>query len=73
MTHHNDAPPILLILLFPHFNTHLLLLLLLPGHYYTDVLHNPEGTDHGNIRALMATGWTAVEFPEGLSLSPKPQ
>lgn len=35
------------------------------GDYYRkDVLENPEGSDHGNIRALMSTGLEAVEFEE---------
>lgn len=35
------------------------------GKYYReDVLQNPEGTDHGNIRAFMRSGWAGVELPE---------
>ena len=34
------------------------------GKYYReDVLLNPEGSDHGNIRAFMRTGWGGVELP----------
>jgi hypothetical protein len=34
------------------------------GKYYRDdVLQNPEGSDHGNIRAFMRTGWGGVELP----------
>lgn len=33
------------------------------GTYYrNDVLKNPEGTDHGNIRNFMKTGWEGVSF-----------
>lgn len=33
------------------------------GDYYRrDVLEHPEGSDHGNIRNFMATGWAGVEF-----------
>lgn len=35
------------------------------------VLENPEGSDHANIRAFMKGGWDAVEFPEGLALTAK--
>lgn len=39
------------------------------GDYYRkDVLENPEGTDHGNIRNFMKTGWEGVRF-EGEALS----
>merc|ERR1719191_2521832 len=39
------------------------------GRYYReDVLKNPEGTDHGNIRNFMAAGWDGVKFPNGLAL-----
>ena len=42
------------------------------GDYYRkDVLGNPDGDDHANIRALAAGGWDAVKFPNGLSLTPK--
>ena len=35
------------------------------GLYYRDeVLKEPEGTGHGNIRAFMNTGWSAVEFQQ---------
>ena len=30
--------------------------------YRDDVLKNPSGTDHENIRSFMACGWDAVEF-----------
>ena len=33
------------------------------GHYYRDeVLNDPEGTSHGNIRAFMKSGWNGVSF-----------
>ena len=33
------------------------------GRYYReDVLANPTGTDHGNIRNFMQTGWQGIEF-----------
>lgn len=34
------------------------------GRYYReDVLQHPEGSDHGNIRAFMRTGWGGVQLP----------
>lgn len=38
--------------------------------YYEDVLKNPEGTDHQNIRNFMKTGWNAIQF-EGIALVSK--
>jgi hypothetical protein len=32
------------------------------GEHYRSVLANPDGNDHGNIRALMATGLASVRF-----------
>ena len=33
------------------------------GHYYRDdVLKNPQGTDHQNIRNFMKTGWDGIKF-----------
>ena len=33
------------------------------GDYYrVDVLKNPKGSDHGNIRAFMESGWEGVRF-----------
>ena len=33
------------------------------GDYYrTDVLGNPEGDDHQNIRNFMASGWDGIKF-----------
>ena len=37
--------------------------------YRDDVLKNPEGTDHANIRNFMARGWDGVDF-EGEVLTP---
>ena len=33
------------------------------GRYYRDdVLNNPTGDDHGNIRNFMKTGWQGIKF-----------
>lgn len=41
------------------------------GHYYRDdVLGNPGGEDHGNIRNFMKFGWEGVSF-DGQPLAPK--
>ena len=32
------------------------------GRFYRDVLNTPEGSDHGNIRNFMRTGWAGVRF-----------
>lgn len=34
------------------------------GEHYRSVLATPEGTDHANIRALMATGLAGVSFEQ---------
>lgn len=35
------------------------------GDYYRkDVLENPEGSDHANIRNFMVTGWGGVTFEQ---------
>lgn len=35
------------------------------GRYYRDdVLKNPDGTDHQNIRNFMRTGWAGVSFAQ---------
>lgn len=40
------------------------------GDYYRrDVLDNPTGTDHGNIRNFMKYGWKGIRF-NGDALSP---
>lgn len=38
--------------------------------YRTDVLKNPKGTDHQNIRNFMAFGWDGISF-EGEALKKK--
>lgn len=41
------------------------------GQYYReDVLNNPEGTDHANIRNFIKYGWQGVKF-DGVALSAK--
>jgi hypothetical protein len=41
------------------------------GDYYAkDVLQNPDGDDHANIRNFMQYGWKGVEF-DGKALTPK--
>ena len=32
---------------------------------------NPDGSDHGNIRNFMKSGWKGVSFPDGLALKAK--
>jgi hypothetical protein len=33
------------------------------GKYYReDVLKNPQGSDHGNIRNFMTSGWQGIKF-----------
>ncbi len=35
------------------------------GTYYrNDVLGNPEGTDHANIRSFMQHGWKGIQFEQ---------
>ncbi len=35
------------------------------GDYYRkDVLENPEGSDHGNIRNFMRDGWSGIRFDQ---------
>lgn len=41
------------------------------GEVYREVLVDPDGDSHGNIRALMKGGTECVKFPFGLSLTPK--
>ena len=42
------------------------------GRFYRDdVLGNADGTDHGNIRNFMKSGWDGVDFPDGLALKAK--
>lgn len=41
------------------------------GEYYRDdVLPNPTGEGHKNIRNFMQSGWAGIEF-EGVALTPK--
>lgn len=39
-------------------------LALFAQYYRDDVLANPDGTDHGNIRNFMKTGWDGVQFEQ---------
>lgn len=39
-------------------------LALFGSYYREDVLKNPQGSDHGNIRAFMRTGWSGVELAQ---------
>ena len=32
------------------------------AYYFEDVLKNPNGTDHQNIRNFMKTGWDGIAF-----------
>jgi type III HopJ-like effector protein len=38
--------------------------------YRNDVLGNPEGEDHGNIRNFIQRGWSGIHF-NGTALKPK--
>ncbi|MDH5180783.1 MAG: HopJ type III effector protein [Gammaproteobacteria bacterium] len=41
------------------------------GDYYRkDVLENPDGDDHANIRNFMQTGWSGIRF-DSQPLNPK--
>ena len=38
------------------------------GRYYLqDVLQNPQGSDHANIRAFMRSGWAGIHY-DGVAL-----
>ena len=37
--------------------------------YRSDVLQNPDGNDHQNIRSFMKTGWAGIHF-SGQALTP---
>lgn len=39
------------------------------GEHYRDVLADPTGTAHGNIRAFLCDGWAGIKF-EGTPLLP---
>ncbi|MBN0987453.1 HopJ type III effector protein [Amphritea pacifica] len=42
------------------------------GRFYrNDVLENPQGSDHGNIRSFMLHGWSGIIFEE-TALTAKP-
>lgn len=41
------------------------------GQYYREVLANPTGTDHANIRNFMKYGWEGVPFENGIALTKK--
>jgi HopJ type III effector protein len=41
------------------------------GEYYRDVLKNPNGTDHANIRNFIKYGWKGVPFENGIALTRK--
>ncbi|MBI1890468.1 MAG: HopJ type III effector protein [Burkholderiales bacterium] len=34
------------------------------AYYREDVLKNPDGTDHQNIRNFMKTGWRGIQFEQ---------
>jgi hypothetical protein len=40
------------------------------AYYRKDVLGNPDGADHQNIRNFMKTGWAGIVF-DGEALTPK--
>ena len=40
------------------------------AYYFEEVLRNPEGTNHQNIRNFMKTGWDGIQF-EGEALTLK--
>jgi len=40
------------------------------AYYHRDVLNNPQGSDHQNIRNFMKYGWAGIEY-DGLPLKPK--
>jgi len=42
------------------------------GEHYRQVLGDPNGSSHGNIRAFMMQGWKGVQFPDGLACTPCP-
>ncbi len=39
-------------------------------YYHLDVLNNPNGTDHANIRTFMKFGWDGISFKD-TPLTPK--
>ena len=41
------------------------------GQYYREVLNDPNGTSHANIRNFMKYGWEGVPFENGIALTRK--
>lgn len=41
------------------------------GQYYREVVKDPEGNSHQNIRNFMKTGWEGVPFENGIALTRK--
>ena len=41
------------------------------GQYYREVLTDPDGDSHQNIRNFMKTGWEGVPFENGIALTRK--
>jgi hypothetical protein len=41
------------------------------GQYYREVLNDPNGTSHANIRNFMKYGWDGVPFENGIALTRK--
>lgn len=41
-------------------------------YYWQEVLGNPDGQNHGNIRAFMRTGWDGIIYA-GVALTPRVQ
>jgi hypothetical protein len=39
------------------------------GQYYREVLNDPDGDSHQNIRNFMKTGWEGVPFENGIALT----
>jgi len=42
------------------------------GEHHRQVVGDPGGSSHGNIRAFMKHGWKGVQFPDGLALTAVP-
>lgn len=40
------------------------------GRHYRDVLADPAGSSHGNIRRFMKDGWAGIRF-DGVALTPR--
>jgi hypothetical protein len=41
------------------------------GQYYREVLADPDGDSHQNIRNFMKYGWDGVPFENGIALTRK--